>query len=71
MKEVSINTKCEEFKQQIIGDINSSQLPISIVYFIMKDVFQEVEKTYYATLNQEAQEHIETKSNAEVLEENE
>ena len=68
MKEISINTKCEQFKQQIISDINNSQLPISIAYFIMKDVFQEVEKTYYATLNQEAQEQIETKSNEEVLE---
>ncbi len=65
--ENGFNTRCEQFRRQLINYINQSQLPISVVYFIGKDIFQELEKTYYATLNSEAQEYTENKSGEEVL----
>lgn len=50
------NTRCEQFKQKLIKEINESNLPISSVYFIYQLIFLDLEKTYYATLNSEAQE---------------
>lgn len=69
---IGFNTACEYLKQQLITNINNSQLPIGVAYYIIKDIFQEVEKTYYATLNKEAmenQEEVTTNLNNEMMEE--
>jgi hypothetical protein len=52
----SINIRCENFKQKLISDINECGLPISSAFYICQLVFTDLEKTYYATLNEEAQE---------------
>ena len=49
----SINIKTENFKQNLLKLINSSGLPVANVYFVFQLVEKELEKTYYATLNQE------------------
>lgn len=46
-----VNITIEQFKQNIIEECQSSQLPISIVYYILKDVFNTVESDYYTYLN--------------------
>ena len=56
-KEVGFNTRCENFKRNLIDNINQSNLPISIVYYIMTAVMSDVESTYYGVLNNEAQEY--------------
>lgn len=41
------------FKEKINYVIQNSNLNIGAVYFILKDIFNEVEKTYYSQLNKE------------------
>lgn len=41
------------FKEKINYVIQNSSLDIGIVYFILKDIFFEIEKLYYAQLNKE------------------
>lgn len=54
---IGFNTRCENFKRDLINNINQSDLPISIVYYVMKTVMSDVESTYYGILNNEAQEY--------------
>ena len=58
-KEKSINMKTEEFRSALFNIINQSNLPVSIVYYVYKDVGQELENIYYGTLNSEAEENKE------------
>lgn len=51
----SLNIRCEDFKQRLITDVNECNLPISSAFYIFQSIFQDLEKTYYATLNEEAQ----------------
>ena len=48
----------ENFKQSInmyIQDnVNNNKLDIGMAYYILKDVFKELENLYYASLNNEA-----------------
>lgn len=41
------------FKETINSLIQNSGLDIGIVYFILKDIFQDIEKLYYAQINKE------------------
>lgn len=52
----SINVKSEEFKSNLYSLVNNSGLPIANVYFIFQLVAQELENTYYGTLNAELEE---------------
>lgn len=47
----SINIKTENFKQNLLKLINSSELPVANVYFVFQLIEKELEKTYYTTLN--------------------
>ena len=49
-----INSACEYFKQNLIDVINESKLPSAIIYYIMKDIFMDVERQYYGSLNSES-----------------
>lgn len=40
----------EEFRESLINLINSSQLPLDAKYYVLKDVFREVDKVYYDEL---------------------
>ena len=50
------NLKIDNLKNMIIRDINFSNLPVGIAYYILKDVFNEVEKLYNEQVNQEYKE---------------
>lgn len=56
-----------ELKQQISEVINNAHLSIDAVYFVMKDIFGEVEKLYFSELQRE----IEMKSKQVEKSENE
>lgn len=40
----------EELRESLINLINSSQLPLDAKYYVLKDVFREVDKVYYDEL---------------------
>lgn len=37
----------EEFKNNIIAQINESQLPFEAKFYVFKDIFREMSDTYY------------------------
>ena len=45
------NYKCNQFKKNLENLINNSKLPIAVVYFIIKDIYNEIEKLNIAYLN--------------------
>ncbi len=57
------------FKETINQVIQDSNLDIGAVYFIFKDIFSDVERTYYMQLNRECLEEAK-KNNEETDEEN-
>jgi hypothetical protein len=65
------NTRCETLKRKIVDNINESQLPIGVVYYIYKSLAHEIENTYYGALNGEAETISEEKKDDEVLNSNE
>lgn len=67
----NFNTRCETLKRNIIDNINNSQLPIGAVYYIYKSLAQEIENTYYGSLNDEAKDIVVKKKDDEVLSDNE
>ena len=48
-----LNTMIQELHSNLIKDINSSQLPVGIVFFVLKDIFNETEKGYINAINAE------------------
>lgn len=51
---MNINYLTENFRREIYGTINNSQLPVSTLYFVMKDVFADVANAYEAAVKREA-----------------
>lgn len=47
----NINVLIDHFQRNIYNNIQSSNLPIGIAYFVMKDFLNDLEKNYIATLN--------------------
>ena len=48
-----LNTMMQELQRNLIKDINTSKLPVGIVYFVLKDIFNETEKSYIDAINTE------------------
>lgn len=42
----------EQTRQRLLGILNQSGLPISLAYYILKDLYCAAEKTYFAAVNQ-------------------
>lgn len=62
-KQKDINLMVEEFKQGLVNQINQSELPAAMVYYIFKDTFTNVEQSYFNYLNEasrQLQENVET-----------
>ena len=49
--ENDVNITIEEFKLSIINLLNNSNMPIGMIYYIMKDVFGEITEEYQNYLN--------------------
>lgn len=56
MADLGVNTLINVFKKNITNVINNSQLPISILYYVVKDVFRDIEQIYNETLEKELEE---------------
>ena len=48
-----MNKKYQIFREALKQVIQNSGLDIGVAYFILKDVFSEIESLYYAQLNKE------------------
>lgn len=58
---MGINTKIDNTRKSIITVINNSELPISMIKYIMSDIYKEVElveKNVLATEKQQEQEEV-------------
>ena len=55
MTEIWINTVMQVFKDNLAMTIKNSQLPIGIIYYVFKDVYNDIEKIYNETLEKEKQ----------------
>ena len=64
-----LNTMIEELHSNLINDINSSHLPVSIVYYVVKDVFNEVELSYRNVLTSEKEKPTEEIKTEEITNE--
>ena len=67
---MGLNTMIQELQSNLIKDINASKLPVGIVFFVLKDIFNETEKSYINALNaekmakpEEVKEEIENEEN--------
>lgn len=54
--EVSINTNINLFRKNIAEAINISQLPVGVLYYLLKDILSDVENIYEETLKKESEE---------------
>ena len=50
---MGLNTMIQELQSNLIKDINSSHLPVGIVFFVLKDIFNETERSYINAINAE------------------
>ena len=50
--ETNINLVIEDFKQSVFDNLNNLRLPPSVSYYVMKDIFNEVEAGYIGYINQ-------------------
>lgn len=60
--------KYQIFKEIINNAIKNSDLDIGAVYFILKDIFTEIEKLYYAQINKELLSDSDVKNTEEIKE---
>ena len=51
-----INLVIEDFKNGLTSTINNSGLPISVVYYIVTDLYKELDQQYYQYIRQARQE---------------
>lgn len=54
--EISINTNINLFRKNIAEAINVSQLPVGVLYYLLKDILSEVGNIYEETLKKESEE---------------
>lgn len=50
--EKNINLIIEDIKSQIINTINSSGLPISVIYYLMSDIYKKLDVEYKTYIEQ-------------------
>ena len=50
--EKNINLIIEDIKSQIINTINSSGLPISVIYYLMSDIYKKLDVEYKSYIEQ-------------------
>lgn len=63
--DISINTNINIFKDNLVNLIGNSNLPIGVTYYILKDIFLEIQNIYNETLNKEQQEILKSISEEE------
>ena len=56
---MSMNTLVNVLKENMTNVINNSQVPIGVVYYVLKDLLSEVEDVYDKALKKESEETLE------------
>ena len=56
MTNLSINTSINIFKNNMATVIHNSQLPVGILYYVLKDIVNDIQDIYKETLQKEMQE---------------
>ena len=54
--QMDISVQTELFKQTLIDTINNSGLPIGMAYYVVKDVFADVDAYYHQYVNKQYEE---------------
>lgn len=54
--EHDFSLQVEDFKKSMTSMVNHSNLPPAMLYYISKDIFQEIEKSYFQYLDRTARE---------------
>lgn len=47
---MNINQEIEQVRNNIVSVINNSNMPIGVVYYVMKDIMSEIELSYQKVL---------------------
>ena len=68
---IGLNTMINNLSSKLGRDINESHLPIGIVYFVVKDIFSDIQKIYEETLRTELEQSNELQEKEIVKEEKE
>lgn len=53
---IGFNTYLHDFRNNMINTINDSGLPVGVVYYIMKDILNDIQNAYENTLKKEKEE---------------
>ena len=62
---MNINLKCDELKRNIVGQINNSGLPISLIYYMMKDLMCELDELNNTVIRKEREDALKEASTDE------
>ena len=54
-----LNSIIQELHSNLIKDINESKLPVGIVFFVLKDIFNETERSFINAINTEKMTKVE------------
>lgn len=49
---MNFNLKCDSFKSDLLEIINESKLPICVIYYILQNIYNQIQRNYYGTINQ-------------------
>lgn len=47
---MNINQEIEQVRNNIVSVINNSNMPIGVIYYVMKDIMSEIELSYQKVL---------------------
>ena len=60
---MDINRQIDNFSQELTQTITQSQLPLGTIYYIIKDIYRDLELNYYNYLNNLTFQEIEKQNN--------
>lgn len=49
---MNVNLLSEQFRRNLLNLINDNQLPASLTYYILKDIFVLLERGYFDSINE-------------------
>ena len=60
---MDINRQIDNFSQELTQIITQSQLPLGTIYYIIKDIYRDLELNYYNYLNNLTFQEVEEQNN--------
>lgn len=61
------NLKNEYFKKNIYNQIDNSDLPVANIYYIFKDIFKNIESSYFQYINEKLLEETEVEEKKQIV----